>query len=298
MIYIAIGILLRRTGMIDEAEVSRFNRLLFTAFFPVMMFNNIYKADISTAFDPKLMIFSGSFIVISAFITCLVTVKLTDDEHARGAMAQAIYRSNFVLLGLLIIENIFGKEALHVPTAMITVVVPLFNITAVLVLEAFRGGRANAKSMVKNVVTNPLIIGAIVGIAACFAGVELPGSLGSVVSGMSACVTPVALVLLGASFDLSEVAAKRREIVICVIGKLAVWPVIGLPIAYGLGFRGPALVALIVMIASPTAVSSFTMAEAMDSDGELAASAVMFSTLISCVTLFLWLYLFKSLGAY
>ncbi len=298
VIYIAVGILLRKTGMINEAEVKRFNRLLFAAFFPVLMFDNIYTADIRSAFDPKLLTFAAVFIIISAFVSCLAVLKLTDDPHKRGAMAQAIYRSNFVLMGLVITENIFGKESLSVTTALITVVVPLFNVTAVIVLETFRGGSVSPKNMIKNVITNPLILGAIAGIAACLCGLTLPGSLDSVVSGMAACVTPVALVLLGASFDLSEVVAMKRELAICVVGKLIVWPAIGLPIAYLMGFRGAGFVGLIVLTAASTSVSSFTMAEAMDSDSELAGSAVMFSTLLCCVTMFCWLYLFKSLGAY
>ena len=298
IIYVAVGMTVRKAGLMNGAEIKRFNRMLFAAFFPVLMFDNIYDADIKSAFDPRLMLFAAAFIIVSAFVSCLAVTKITKDPHKRGAMAQAIYRSNYVLMGLVITENIFGKDGLSVTTALITVVVPLFNVTAVIVLETFRGGTVSVKHMIKNVVTNPLILGAFAGIAACLCGLALPGSLESVISGMAACVTPVALVLLGASFDFSRIAAMKSEIAICVIGRLLVWPAIGLPAAYLLGFRGPAFVSLLVVIAASTSVSSFTMAEAMDSDGELAGSAVMFSTLFSCVTLFLWLYLFRCLGAY
>jgi predicted permease len=52
------------------------------------------------------------------------------------------------------------------------------------------------------------------------------------------------------------------------------------------------------MLATPMAVSSYTMADSMDSDGELAGNCVIFSTPLSCITLFFWLFLFKSLGMF
>ena len=108
----------------------------------------------------------------------------------------------------------------------------------------------------------------------------------------------MALISLGVTFDPSVITAKRKNIAISVLGRLAVVPLIGLPIAAAMGFRGPAFVSLLVMMASPSAVSSYPMAVAMDSDAEIAASAIMISTPLSCVTLFLWLFIFKNLGLY
>lgn len=298
IIYVAIGVGIRKAGLINGPEVKRFNRLMFAAFFPVMMFDNIYESDLGSVFDVKMIVFSVLFIVISAAVSCLAVLKLTDEQKVRGAMAQAIYRGNFVLLGLVIINNIFGKSALEMTTATIVVVVPVINVAAVVVLEIFRGGTPDIPDMIKNIAKNPIILGSLCGIAFCLLGIDVPDPLKTVISGMSASVTPVALVLLGAALEVDAVEARKRELAMCVIGKLFVWPAIGLTTAYLLGFTGPQFVLILVLTAAPTAVSSYTMAEAMDSDGELAAGAVMITTFFSCVTLFLWLYLFRCLGAY
>ncbi len=64
------------------------------------------------------------------------------------------------------------------------------------------------------------------------------------------------------------------------------------------GFRGIAFVTLIAMFAAPTAVSSITMAQSMDSDGQLAGNCVVISTAFACFTMFLWIFLFKNLGMF
>lgn len=297
-IYILIGIVIKKAGMMTSAENKRFNKILFTFFYPVLMFDNIYSADLAAVFDGRLIIFALSFIVVSVLVITAVVVKIEKNNASRGAMIQAIYRSNFVLMGIMVVQNIFGDEGLPTATMMVTVVIPCFNFLAVIVLEYFRGGSADIKRIAINTLKNPLIIGAVIGAVFSIAGIGLPGIGQNVLDGIADATMPMALIMLGVSFDPSAITAKRRDILICLIGRLVIVPVIGLPLAAVLGFRGPAFVTLLIMMASPTAVSSYPMAVAMDSDGELAGSAVMISTPLSCITLFLWLLIFKTLGVY
>ena len=297
-IYIVIGAVIRKTGMMTRDENTRFNRILFTFFYPVLLFDNIYSADLGELIDVKLISFALVFITVSVLVITTVIVRIEEDNAARGAMIQAIYRSNFVLMGIMVVSSIFGDAGLPVAAMMVTVVVPFFNFIAVIILEHFRGGKADPGTVVIKILKNPLIIGALTGVIFSFSGIGLPGIIAGVLDGVSDAVVPIALIMLGVSFDPSVITAKRKNISICVLGRLIVVPLIGLPLAALAGFRGPAFVTLLIMMASPTAVSSFPMAVAMDSDGEIAGSAVMISTPLSCLTLFMWLLIFKTLGVY
>ena len=297
-IYIVIGAVINKLGMMNKEENTRFNRILFTFFYPVLLFNNIYEADLADLIDIRLICFALAFITAEVLIITLVVVRIEKDDAARGAMVQAIYRSNFVLMGVMVVNNIFGEAGLPVAAMMVTVVVPFFNFIAVIVLEHFRGGKADIGTVIINILKNPLIIGALAGAVFSLAGIGLPGIIDDVLGGMSSATMPMALIMLGVSFDPSVITAKRKSILICVLGRLIVVPLIGLPLAALAGFRGPAFVTLLIMMASPTAVSSYPMAVAMDSDGEIAGSAVMISTPLSCITLFAWLFIFKTLGIY
>ena len=86
-----------------------------------------------------------------------------------------------------------------------------------------------------------------------------------------------------------------RQLVLGVTGRLIVMPLIFLTIAILLGFRGEELIALMVMLAAPPAVSSFTMAQQMEGDSELAGGLVVFGSLFAVLTMFVWIFALKSL---
>lgn len=297
-IYIVIGAVIRKTGMMSKDENTRFNKVLFTFFYPVLLFDNVYSADIADLIDGRLVFFALVFIAAEVLVITAVIVRAEQDNAARGAMIQAIYRSNFVLMGIMVVDSIFGEAGVPVASMMVTVVVPFFNFIAVILLEHFRGGKAEAGKVLINILRNPLIIGALAGTVFSLAGIGLPGIAADVIDGMAAATMPMALIMLGVSFEPSAVTAKRKSIMMCVIGRLIAVPMIGLPLAALAGFRGAAFVTLLIMMASPTAVSSYPMAVAMDSDGDIAGSAVMISTPLSCLTLFAWLLIFRELGIY
>lgn len=290
--------LIRKFNVVTEADVRKFNRMVFIALFPALMFENLYSADLSEAFNWPLILGACLFVLIVFGTTWVLICRIEHNDRSRGAMIQAIYRSNFVLMGLPVAENIYGQGRVSTTAALIMFVVPLYNFLAVFLLEYFRGGKANIKSILKKIATNPIILGAVAAIVALALHIHVPDSINQTISGMCNATTPMAMILLGASFNVASVQGKKRNLIICILGRLVVVPAVGLTVAALLGVRGVGIVSLIAMMAAPPAVSSYTMAEAMDSDGELAGNVVIFATPISCFTIFLWLFLFKSLGLF
>lgn len=294
----SIGIFLRRKNFMNETEVKKLNKLVFHVFFPCLMFRNIYGAEIEDAVDLKMIVYGVVMILLVYFTAMAVVVKIEPSNRSRGAMIQAIYRSNFVILGLPIAANLFGGEKLTTTAVAVTIVVPLFNVLAVVVLEIFRGGKPDPVKILKGIARNPLIIGAVLGILTVVFQIQLPQLAEDVIDQLKDVATPLALVTLGMSLNLKEMGAEKRNLIICVLGRLVIVPGIALIGAALLGIRGVAFVTLLAVFASPCAVSSFTMAEQMDSDAELAANAVVLSSAFACVTMFLWIFLFKSLGMF
>ena len=73
-------------------------------------------------------------------------------------------------------------------------------------------------------------------------------------------------------------------------------PAVFLPLAIALGFQGAELVAVLIMLGSPTTVSCYVMATNMGNDGELSTSIIVLTTLLSSVTLTGWIFLLRSMG--
>ena len=298
IILMSIGILVRRAGIVNQEENRHFNRMIFVVFFPVMMFSNLYGIDLKTTLDWDLVIYS--VIAITVVVLCSIPFVKTIEKkpESQGAMIQAIYRSNFVIMGLPIVANFYGHGNLAVTALMVSVIVPYYNVLAVIILETFRGGKIRPLYICKQIIKNPLICGGIVGILAAVTGLKLPGIVEELVSEMGTVATPMALVILGISFDFSSIEKCRRNLVITVLGKLVVVPGIFLTLGAILGFRDIEFVTLIAMLATPASVSSFTMAESMGSDSHLAGNSVIISSVVSCFTIFLWIFIFKSAGMF
>ena len=133
-IVMAVGVFVRRKGFISEQEVKRVNRMIFVVLFPALMFNNLYGKELSDAFNPRLAAFAVGMLAAIYIATVVFVLKVEKSQKSRGAMIQAIYRSNFVIMGIPIVSNIFGSDNLAMTSVMITIIVPIFNVLAVVLL--------------------------------------------------------------------------------------------------------------------------------------------------------------------
>ncbi len=293
-----IGVVVKRYRLLTEEELNHMNRMVFRVFFFCMMFYNIYTMDIEASFQPGLMLF-GSAGVLAVFALATVLVCAFEKENRRrGAMIQAIYRSNYVIMGIPLVANLFGEAALAVPSMMIAVTIPIYNILAVFVLETFRGGRFDFLGILLGVLKNPMIVGAILGALFLLVGVAVPEPFLKPIRQVAAATTPVALIILGASFKGGSFHAHGKQLVACVLGRLILVPAVMMGLAVYLGYRGVELVTLLAIFATPCAVASFAMAQQMGSDADLAGNCVVYTSALSCFTIFGWVFVLKTLGMF
>lgn len=297
-VLLLIGAFVRRAKMFTESELSKINSFVFKIFFPFLMFTNIYNSDLSGSISPKLVIF-GVIGVLGIYITAFIFICMTIKENrSRGAMIQAIYRSNYVLLGIPLVENICGNSAIGAAAFMAAIVVPMYNVIAVITLETFRGGVLNPKRILLQITKNPLIIGAVIGIISVVLKIQYPTAVMDIVNELSAVATPVAIIILGATVDFAAVKRCGKKAAVCIVCRLIAVPAVTMTVASLLGFRGDEFVILMIIFSTPCAVSSFTMAQQMDSDGTLAGTCVMLTSALSIFTIFLWILLFKGIGMF
>ncbi|MBQ6759518.1 MAG: AEC family transporter, partial [Selenomonadaceae bacterium] len=251
----AIGAFVKFQKWLTEEELNHMNRMVFRVFFCCMMFHSIYTTELATSFRPKLMLFGACGVLIIFFLLMLIIPRIEPDNKRRGVLVQAIFRSNFVLMGVPIVANIFGDENIAVSTMMIAIIVPMYNILAVFALETFRGGKFALLPILKDIFKNPMILGGIAGATLLILGVEVPKPVLKPIGQISAATTPVALIILGASFRLGATHEHRRQLLGAVFGRLILVPAVMLSTAaYVFGFTGIEFVTLIAIFASPCAV--------------------------------------------
>ena len=291
----AVGVFVKRSRLLSEEELRHVNRMVFRVFFFFMMFYNIYISDPGTAFQPTLMLFGAAGVLLTALVFTGIVCRIEPDNARRGPMIQAAFRGNYVLMGIPLVSNIFGDAAIAIPTMMIAVIVPIYNILGVLVLETFRGGRFDLLPILRSVLMNPMILGAITGALCRLVELPIPAPVLKPVAQIAAATTPVALIILGASFHGGSYHAHLRQLIFSVASRLIVVPAIVLSLAIILGFRGVELVTLVAVFATPCAVAGFAMAQQMQADAELAGNSVVYSSALACFTIFGWVFLLKTL---
>ena len=294
----AAGYLSRRLGVLKREDVAKYNRVAFLVFLPCLLFYNVYRSDLSSAVNPKLIAYAVAGVLIVFTAAYFAVKRLEPLNERRGVLMQGVFRSNYVILGLPIAQALLGENELGAVSVLIAIVVPLFNVLAVFVLERFRGGNVSPKQVALQVAKNPLVVSSALGVIALLAGLKLPGVAEKAVSGLGAVATPLQLFLLGAFFRFEGLGRYAKALTAVTAVKLVVTPAIFLSLAAALGFRGVEFVALLGIFASPTAVNSFTMAQQMGGDAELAGDIVVSTSVFSAVTMFLWIFLFKTLGVF
>ncbi len=293
---IALGYFLKRIHMLDGDTLKKMNKLCFKVFLPIYLFNSVYKTDLSAAFNGKLILYGIIALTVFFIVLMLIIPRIEKDDKKRGVMIQAIFRSNFALFGLPVATSLCGEANLGPTSLLLGITVPFFNVYAVIALETFRGGKPSIRKMIKGIVTNPLIISCVLGVIFYLLKIELPYAVDKTVVDLGRVATPLSLVVLGGEFAFSNVRKYAKQLSITVIGRLVVTPLIFVTLGVLMGFRNEMLVPILIMFGAPTAVSSFTMAQQMDGDSELAGQIVVFTSAGAILTIFLWIFGLKQLG--
>ncbi|OON97603.1 MAG: hypothetical protein ATN32_05370 [Candidatus Epulonipiscium fishelsonii] len=291
-----LGYLLTLKKVWKEPFLSQLNSICFKVYFPFLVFHNIYHSDFYNLFSLKLILFAVGSIIATFFLLMLIIPLITKENRDRGVVIQGIFRSNFVLFGIPIVNSIYGAENIGVVSILIAFVVPIYNFLAILILSIFSNKKQSLFEVIKKIFTNPLIIGSILGILAVLLKVKFPVILEDTINDIAHVTTPIALMVLGGSFKFNNLHKFKNLLTISVLGKLVIIPGIFLSLAILLGFKGVELASLMAMLASPTAVSSFTMAQSMGANDELAGQIVVIDSVFSVITIFGWITLFSFQG--
>lgn len=299
-IMMMLGYFLRRTGLVTQEFADAANTFVFKICLPLVLFDDLYQMDIAAAWD-------GGFVAFCAVATlgsialCWLVSRAFGKQPWRGEFIQASYRSGAAFLGIAFLLSIYG-EAGAAPL-MVIGAVPIYNVSAVVILELMRPGKVDRgvspeliRSTIRGIVTNPIILGILAGVAWSLLRIPMPQVLGTAVADVGGIATPLGLIALGASFSFRRAFAVGTPSIVASAIKLVGLELVFLPMALAAGYTGQELVAVMMMLGLPSTVSGYVMARNMGYEGAVNSSVVMLTTLLSSVTITFWLWLLKSQG--
>lgn len=295
-----IGYILKQIGMLNDNFVTVANKFNFKVTLPFMLFKDIAGVDIKAVFDIKYVLFCAIVSTICFWVVWGTAKLLVRDKTIRGAFVQSSFRGSAAVMGLAFIQNIYGSSAMG--PLMIVSAVPLYNIFSVIVLtfEANDSTGIDKKAKIRqagmNICKNPIILSILAGLIVGLLGIQFPTLVNKTVSNVAQMATPLALITIGAGFEGGKALAKIAPTMAASTIKLVLQPLVFLPVAAWMGFSGEKMIAILIMLASPTTPSCYIMAKSMNNDEVLTASVIVTTTLMAAFTLTGWIFLLKTLG--
>ena len=292
---ILLGWLLKKSSIINDDFISVNNKLAFNILFPVLLFRDLSGMKIKENFSMSFIMTCFIMTAASIFLISLFSHILIKDKTIVGSFVQGSFRSSAAILGVSIAENLYGNSGM-VPM-MIIAAVPLYNVYSVILLTVNSRGSIDKKISKKKlalcIAKNPMIVSIFIGIIFSFLHISFPPMISKAIDNLSATASPLALLIVGAGFSTSSSISKIKPCVIASLIKLIILPVVFSPIAVLLGFRNQSLIAILIMLGSPSTVSGYIMAKSMDNDSELASGIVVITTIFSALTVTSFIYIFK-----
>lgn len=290
-----LGFFMRRKGQLSKPFIDEASKLVFNYGLPSLLFFSILGSEVdlsqqvnllSAGLAATLTLFFGSELYAKYFI------KRPEDK---GVFVQGVFRSNMAIIGLSTVTNAYGTVGISIGAVYMGVMTLVFNILAVITLSKAavddqtkqNERRENYMVMlIKRMLTNPLILSLIAAFSYKFldSTLSLPPIPDMIIKTgelLAAISLPLALICAGATIDVRSMLSFSGLSMQASIGRIVIAPLLAVAIGLAFGLTGVHMGVLFLMVASPTAASSYVMAKAMGGNEVLAANILAFTTVVS-----------------
>ena len=295
---IFLGFGLKKRGLINSNFVSLSSKIVFSVAAPALVFESLSRTDLEITFSFKQIIFVYLGVIFFFALSWLISLVLSKNGRDRASFIQGSFRSNYAIIGFALISSMFGEQALGKAAILMAFVMPLYNVLAIIALTVpvKEEKQLGFKKTVVEIIINPLIIATVVAIPFSYFNIVLPQFLTTTINSLAVITLPLALLGIGGSLDFESIKKDSRLAFTATILKIVIIPATITYIAFHLGFAGEDLGVLFMLFATPSAIVSFVMAEAMGCNSELAGNIIVMTTLGSIFTISLAVFIMKSVG--
>ncbi len=294
---ILLGNILSRK-MLSKSFFDQCDTLVFKVALPVFLFCKLAESDVSNLPNISMILYCMAAI-LSAFTLISLGAHFLLPQEKRGSFVHGAFRANFSIIGFVLADTMLDEAGVTALACATPFVIILSNVLAVTTLTVNAPREKRMKfgklllDILKNIVTNPLIIGIVLSLPFMIFGIKLPQVASTSINYITNIATPLALLSLGAVNAQGEKYRIMPEALTAALIKLVLIPAAFITTAILLGFRGNSLAVILILGASPTAVSSHILSKKLHSDGELAKQIVLLTTVLCAFTIFIFAFILK-----
>lgn len=284
---IVLGHLLRRGG-IPSLEFWNLNdKLVYWVLFPCLLFNKIATIDFSGVHLGGLAVTVYSGFGAAVLFSLLLFFLFRTEKPLWTSVMQGCSRHN-TFIALAVGEQVFGSEILGTAALVTALLIPITNVVVVCLMAtalAKKDGGSLTAAVLRDLARNPLLLAVGLGLVFNFLGwAEVP-VLTDMTTILGAAALPIVLLCVGANIRIRAMSASIKAPLLCVAGKMVVFPAAMAFAGYMVGLEPNLLMAAMLFGASPTAAGAYTLARAMGGDAPAMAGIVTIQTALSFVTM-------------
>lgn len=286
---ISLGYIFRQRGFPAYDFWEGVEKLVYFVLFPALIFSNLARAEINPQLISQILIGVAIPTFIVGATQWLGFLNPRISRKTFTSMYQGAVRNN-TTIGLVIAGITMPGHGVAVMALIMTIMVIINNITCVTVLTHYgdanqRDAATQNKSMLRNLIGNPLIIASVLGLAFNFLPLSLPDALHSAIYFLGQTGLPLALLVVGAGLNLTTILGKTFALGISSVAKLALMPLLIYHITNYLKLAPEDTAILVLYGALPTAMSSYVLSSQLGGDKEIMAQIITLQTLLAAATL-------------
>jgi malonate transporter len=285
---LAAGVGARAVGLLDETRTERLNSVAFYVALPALVFTSVYGQPLGSLLSPALVV--GLWLVLfgTAAVAWYVHRYFSPDGRRGVAVVQS-YHTNVGYLGLPLVALTFGEQTTAVASLVLGVVAVTQLPLTVLLLVRVNDGDVDIREEVGQLARNPVLVALLLGMVASTLSAPVPPTAAAGLGALSELALPVALLCVGASLPMDVASVDLGATGAIVALKLAWMPALAWVVFSALGVSAQTFVAGVVMLAMPTAVSTFVYAGELGGDDQFASVNIFVTTVASLGSLFVLL---------
>ncbi|MCM8530482.1 MAG: AEC family transporter [Lentisphaeraceae bacterium] len=301
---ILLGSFLFKIKFLNVEVQKGLNNIAYWIALPIFLFYKVANAKLeaSTAGNIFICMMSGT---IAAMILGYVISLLRKKEKAfKGASVQASGRGNLAFVALPVIlftvAESAGERSQVIVDSVILVLTPtiiVYNLicVSVLIAHSSKPSKNLSKDILKGLATNPLIIACVLGLVWNFSGITMSkaGALFRICNILGQAAFPMALLGVGSQLAQIKIRGNLAGPIQCALLKTVFAPLVGYGVSLILGMDKLETLTVLIMLATPTAVAAYVLADQLECEPDLTASSIFVSTVISFFSFAVLLILFR-----
>ena len=295
-ILIGLGAALSKAKFMSAETVEGLTRLAYWVGLPCILFYKVASADYDYSIAARVYLVFISGFLASVVIAYAVGLIIKIPFNILGTFVHGSFHANLSFVGFAVIVFHLNNSGLPKETTapieslaaiMMVLGVITNNIFAVSVLLISRHsfGIGSLKTVLKGLITNPLIIASLAGIIYSLVFSSLPQVLYVSLEAIGRFTLPAALLAIGATLVKSKITANLTRACTASVIKIAIAPLVGALVVKLLGLDKDNAMVPMVLLACPTAVAAFIVSTKLGGKPELTTAIIVISTILSLLSL-------------